>query len=85
MKLSSAQFREILGNKIATVSFIKKDGTLRTLTGRLDVVSHLHGGQDSTEHMPEYVNVFEMSKQQYRKVNMNTVQSIRANGKEYLV
>lgn len=83
MKISPEQFRTLLDNKIATIDFVKKDGTLRTLTGRLGVTSHLHGGADSTAHIPEYVNVFEMSKQQYRKINMNTAQRIKAGGVEY--
>lgn len=83
MKLSAQEFRTLLGNKIASVDFIKKDGTHRTLNGRLEVVSHLRNGEDSTAHMPQYVNIYDVQKQAYRKVNLNTIQRIRAGGKEY--
>lgn len=83
MKISPQEFRTLLGNKIASVDFIKRDGTHRTLNGRLEVTSHLHGGEDSTAHLPQYVNIYDMQKQAYRKINLNTIQQIRAGGKTY--
>lgn len=70
--------------KIFTVTFIKKDGTERVLTGRLGVTKHLVGGENTVAHKPEYLTVFDMQKGGYRNVNLDTVMSLRANGKEYM-
>jgi len=70
--------------KIFTVTFIKKDGSERVLTGRLGVTKHLVGGENTVAHKPEYLTVFDMQKGDYRNVNLDTVTSLRANGKEYM-
>ena len=36
--------------KFITVSFIKKDGTARTLNGRIGVTKHLKGGTSTINH-----------------------------------
>lgn len=70
--------------KIFTVQFIKKDGSERTLTGRLGVTKHLVGGENTVAHKPEYLTVYDMQKGDYRNVNLDTVMSLRCNGKEYM-
>ena len=54
------------------VTYTKKDGTARTLTG------HIEDGY--TQHVSgkdEYVVVFDSNEQDYRTVNTNTVTSIQ--------
>ena len=70
--------------KIFTVTFIKKDGTERVLTGRLGVTKHLVGGENTVAHKPEYLTVFDMQKGDYRNVNLDTVMSLKCNGKDYI-
>lgn len=70
--------------KIFTVTFIKKDGSERVLTGRLGVTKHLVGGENTVAHKPEYLTVYDMQKGDYRNVNLDTVMSMRCNGKEYV-
>jgi len=71
---------KLVGNKFFTISFIKKDGTLRKMNARLGVTKHLKGGKKS--YNPDdfnYLTVFDLGKKQYRTVNLNTVKEIKAN------
>lgn len=71
---------ELVGNKFFTISFIKKDGTLRKMNARIGVTKHLKGGKKS--YNPDdfnYLTVFDLGKKQYRTVNLNTVKEIKAN------
>ena len=70
--------------KIFTVVFTKKDGTERTLVGRLGVTKHLKGGENTVTAYEQYLTVFDMQKQQYRNVNLDTVKSLRCNGLDYM-
>lgn len=84
-KLNEDVFRALVGGKFFTVRFVKKDNTIRDLNGRLSVVKHLRGGEDSTSHIDKYINVFESSSDtKYRKVNMETVQTIKVGGKTHV-
>lgn len=71
---------ELVGNKFFTISFIKKDGTLRKMNARLGVTKHLKGGKKS--YNPDdfnYLTVFDLAKKQYRTVNLNTIKEVKAN------
>lgn len=77
------QLRQLVGSKIFTVEFIKKDGTLRVMNCRLDVKKHLKGG--TMNHDPKVLNhivVFDMQKAAYRTINVNTLVKIKFEGKE---
>lgn len=71
--------------RVFGVSFVKKDGSLREMTCRLGVTKHLHGGEDSTSHIPKYINVFDMNKEAYRKINAETLKEIRFGGETYML
>lgn len=81
--------REILeqsNGRVFTVEFIKKDGSLRKMNCRLGVKKNLAGGD--LRYDPNdfgYLSVFDMGKKEYRMINLNTIQSIKSGGKEYLV
>jgi len=62
--------------KIFTVTFIKKDGSVRELNGRLGVVKHLKGGT-STLDANKYITVFDMQAKAYRAINKFTIQSVK--------
>lgn len=77
------QLRQLVGSKIFTVEFIKKDGTNRVMNCRLDVTKHLKGG--TMKHDPRELNhivVFDMQKLAYRTINVNTLVKIKFEGKE---
>lgn len=76
--LNIAAIEKILNSngKIFTVEFIKKDGTLRTLNGRLGVTKHLKGGT-STLNPNTYITVFDLKTKAYRAVNKFTILSVK--------
>jgi len=65
--------------KIITVEFIKKDGTLRILNGRLGVKKHLKGGS-STLDAAQYITIYDLKNEGYRAVNRSTIQSVTIGG-----
>lgn len=64
-----------------TVTFVKKDGTERTLNGRLGVTAKLVGGKNTTAHISKYQTVYEGAKQSYKNVNLETVTKFSGGGK----
>jgi len=78
--------RELLGNasgKFFSVKFIKADGDMRLLTGRLGVKKGLVGGENTVKNIDKYLTVFDTSKKQYRNVNLETVKEIHLNRQYY--
>lgn len=85
-----------LNGKMFSVDFIKKDGSIRTLNGRLAVKKYVKGtGQNHAARLDlPYISIWEAPKPQdydregqkkYKSVNLATIQSIRAKGKELTV
>lgn len=66
--------------KFFTVEFTKKDGSHRVMTARLGVKKHLRGGDSTTAHKPNLVTVFDVTKDQYRCINLETVTAFRCGG-----
>ena len=64
---------ESSGGKFINVEFVKKDGTHRKLNARMGVVKHLRGGQSTTAHKSNLITVFDVQKNAYRSVNLDTV------------
>ena len=83
---------ELVGNKVFKVAFIKKDGTLREITCRLDVKSHCGDGEQTADPN-KYLVVFDMNSAKekeaqhrnkcYRNVNVDTIQYIQYAGERY--
>ena len=70
--------------KFFHVQFIKKDGSLREMTGRLGVKKFLKGGSNNQEHIVEYENVYDIDPTKgYRTVNLKTVQSFKCGNVEW--
>jgi hypothetical protein len=65
--------------KFITVNFIKKDGTARTLNGRIGVTKHLKGGTSTINHS-KYLVLFDMHTAGYRCVNKDTIVSVTCEG-----
>ena len=62
-----------------TVTFTKKDGSERVLTGRAGVTKYLRGGKRTTDPK-KYFILYEIDNG-YRCVNLDTVSQIKAQGK----
>ena len=83
---------ELVGNRVFKVSIVKKDGSLREMTCRLDVTSH-SGDGEQTADKNRYLVVFDLntartvgkqhSKNCYRNVNVETIQYVKVGGKTY--
>lgn len=58
--------------KFFTVTFIKKDGSVRKLNGRLGVTKYLRGG-DSTLDKNKFITVYDMKSEGYRAINKETI------------
>jgi hypothetical protein len=71
--------------KIFSVQFIKKNGEVRDMTCRLGVQKFLKGGKSTTAHIPNLINVCELTKQQYRCVNTDTLIKLKVAGEEYSI
>lgn len=77
--------KQIIGltkGKFFTIRFVKKDGSLREMTCRTGVTRHLvdnpricsNGTSNTVAHIPKYIKVFDMVKNEYRNVNTDTLQ-----------
>ena len=65
--------------RFVTVEFIKKDGTLRKLTGRLGVKKHLKGGK-STLNPEQYITIYDVQNAGYRAINRATITALTIEG-----
>ena len=84
MKTEIETLKEMVGSKIFSVVFEKKDGTLREMVCRLGVTKHLKGGE--LKYSPEdfnYLVVFDMTAQDYRTINVNTLKKFKLDGVTY--
>jgi len=64
--------------RFVTVTFTKKSGELRTLTGRMGVTKHLKGGV-STLDSTKFITIFDMVNKGYRAINRETIKSVTLN------
>lgn len=77
-KIDVARSRKLSGDllatngKFVTVTFLKKDGTVRKMNCRLGVTKYLKGGE-STLDAEQYVTVFDVAKGAYRAINRDTI------------
>lgn len=60
--------------KIFSVTFVKKDGTIRKMTARLGVKKDIKGvGLSFDPTAKQLVVVFDMQKRAYRMINLQTI------------
>ena len=89
MKVDSKDVLDIIKSskgKIFSAIFVKKDGTLRTMNCRLGVRKYLKGGTLKFNPSKKgLVVVFDITKREYRMINLNTVKSLKVRRKEYYV
>ena len=83
-EFSTVQFRKFVGNegKLFSVTFKKKDGSLRKMTARLGVRKYLTGGGSKFDAEPRgMVRVFSMRDKGYRTVTPAKITRIKAYGR----
>ena len=82
-----AQFLiETTHGKFFTVTFLKKDNSVRIMNARLGVKKHLNGGV--LKYSPkekELIPVYDLQSKGYRMINLNTLISLKINNKEYTI
>ena len=62
--------------KFLTVTFKKKDGTIRVMNCRLGVTKHLKGGS-STLDPDKYITVYDMQSKGYRAIAKDSILDIK--------
>ena len=73
---------------IFSTTFIKKDNTIRTLTGRLQVTKHLKENAKKQPYNPNKYNlqpVYDLKAKGYRMLNLNTLLTLTINNNKYIV
>lgn len=74
-----------LGGRFATFTFVKKDGTLRKLNGRVGVLSYQNGGKNTHDGYPTHLTVWECRSRSYRTVDIDRLVKVSHNGRiDYL-
>ena len=70
-----------MGNKIFTVTFTKKDGTVRVMNARRGVTKGVVGvGLPYNAEEKGLITVYDMKIRQFRTVNVETVQTVKSVG-----
>ena len=62
--------------KIVSVTFLKKDGTIRVMNCRLGVTKHLKGGS-STLDPTKYITVYDLQAKGYRAIAKDQILAIK--------
>ena len=71
---------------IFSVVFLKKDGSIRHMTCRFGVKKHLKGGKLKFDPLKRAkLVVFDMQKEAYRMINLETISNINMKGEDYYV
>ena len=66
---------ERVGDKFFTVTFVKSNGELRKINGRLGVTKHTVSGSTKDTHT-KYLCVYDVDKKGYRNVNTDSIASL---------
>ena len=69
----------LVGNNFFTVTFYKKDGSVRTLNGRLGVTKHTKSGT-TNDITGKYLCVYDVKNKGYRAVNVHRISKIKTKG-----
>lgn len=82
------QLKDLLVNQLGRfvgLEFVKKDGSVRRLNGRLGVVKHLKTGEVSERSDLPYITVYDVHARGYRSVSMATVSKVRAVNTDFAI
>jgi hypothetical protein len=87
-KNKAKELIHITNGKIFSSTFIKKDNSIRLLTGRLKVTAGLKEGAKERPYNPEEYNlvcVYDMKVKGYRMLNLNTLLTLSINNNKYII
>lgn len=96
-KIMQEKLTILLGSgKMVSIDFVKQDGTIRTINGRVGVAKYTRGtGRNPAARLDTpYITFWETPKPQdaqrngqrrYRNVNLTSIMTIRADGAEWVV
>lgn len=79
------QLIDQLGSEFFTVTFTKKDGSIRVMNCRKGVTKHLRGGESTTKNYDHLLTVYDVKAEGYRNINVTTITEVKANGKRYSI
>jgi len=72
--------------RIFSVSFTKKDETLREMTCRLGVKKGVKGiGMSYKPSLKNLINVFDIQKDEHRNINLETLKTLKIDGRSYKI
>lgn len=86
LELNVDDLFEMFGRgRIASLSFEKKDGTMRTLTGKIQVNNGVGG--EAAYNAKDYgqIRIFDFHAQGWRSVTANKVKEVVSNNIRYIV
>lgn len=73
------QFINEASNKFMTVTFIKKDNTVRTINGRMNVKKYLRGGKCKLNR-DKFLILYSNADKGYRAINKDSILSVAVDG-----
>lgn len=76
-----ASLIEQSNGKFFNVTFVKKDGSIRTMNARLGVEKYLKGGKKTVSEQ-QFVTVYEPATSSYKNINRDTIMAVRSAGIE---
>lgn len=86
MKNITAQLLlELARDRFVTVTFVKKDGSIRKMNGRFGVHKGTKGNIATSEHIQNLLVFRDVHKREFRHINVDTILSIKSNGKTYTI
>jgi hypothetical protein len=79
MEMNVENFRTLIKDgKIFSVEFIKKDGSTRNMNARFGVKKHLRGGESAYDAASKnLIPVFDLTKREYRMINVSTIKKFK--------
>ena len=81
-----ATIRRLAGTTVFSAEFVKKDGTLRHITCRLQVKKGVTGkGMAYSPAEKKLLTVFDMEKDGFRMIALDTIKKITIRGQEYKI
>jgi hypothetical protein len=89
--INKTQAKELIKGskgKIFNTSFLKKDNTIRILTGRLQVTKHLKENAKEQPYNPEEYNlqpVYDLNAKGYRMINLSALLTLTINNNKYII
>mgnify|MGYP003647859841 CR=1 FL=1 len=73
----------ITSGKFVTITFVKNDGSIRSINGRTGVTKHLKGGNISGLDSPgkiKYITIWDLKAKGYRNIRRDSILRINAEG-----